>query len=55
LWLVVLVSVVLILSPRSEQHYLRTPGRHARKERPAAPWPGREHAWPADSGSASWN
>jgi hypothetical protein len=56
LWLVGLVTVALILNPRSEQHYHhRTPVRRARKDRPAAPWPGHTHVWPADGGSASCN
>jgi hypothetical protein len=56
LWLVGLIAVVLILSPRSELHYHhRTPGRRACRERTATGWPGHEHAWPADTGSASWN
>jgi hypothetical protein len=56
LWLVGLITVALVLNPRSEQHYRhRTPGRRARKDRAAAPWPGHEHVWPTDAGSASWN
>lgn len=56
LWLVGLITLVLILTPSSEHHYHHSAtGRRARKDRTAAPWPGHEHVWPADPGSASWN
>jgi hypothetical protein len=56
LWLVGLITLVLILNSRSEQHYHHDrpdPGAH--KDRGAVPWPGHAPVWPADAGSASWN
>jgi hypothetical protein len=56
LWLVGLVTVLLILNPRSEQHYShRRPDRRARENRTAASGLGHEHVWRTDGGSASWN
>jgi hypothetical protein len=56
LWLVGLVTVLLILNPRSDQHYgHRQPDRRTRENRTATGGLGHQHAWRSDGGSASWN
>jgi hypothetical protein len=54
LWLVGLIALVLILNPRTDQHYHHgAPGRRTRKDHPAAPWPRHKHVQSPDTASAS--
>lgn len=54
LWLVGLLTLLLILNPRSDPHYHERPNRHGRNTSPTAGWPGAEHVSHA-GGVGSWN
>jgi hypothetical protein len=54
LWLAGLITLLLILNPRSDRHYHQRPDRHRPKTPSPADWPAAEHVSRAGP-VASWN